>query len=64
VVDVSKFTDDDKKQLAHSHIENMRNYFSSSFGNLQEFYKDIHNTDDIALCMTASLYADKEDVVE
>lgn len=64
VVDVSKFTDDDKKQLAHSHIENMRNYFSSSFGNLQEFYKDIHNTDDIALCLTASLYADKEDVVE
>ena len=64
IVNVSQFTDEDKKQLAHNHINNMREYFSSNFNNLQEFYKDIHNTDDIALCMTTSLYANKEDVVE
>jgi hypothetical protein len=29
-----------------------------------DFYKDIHNTDDLVLCMTASLYADREDVIE
>ncbi|MBO7504871.1 hypothetical protein J6T66_01630 [bacterium] len=31
---------------------------------LTEFYKKIDSTEDIALCITASLYADKDDVIE
>jgi hypothetical protein len=31
---------------------------------LSEFYTNIHNTEDLALCISASLYADKDDVIE
>jgi hypothetical protein len=31
---------------------------------LQDFYTSIKSTEDLALCITASLYADADDVVE
>ena len=63
-VDVSKFTPDNKKELAHKHILNMQAYFGANFNNLKDFYANIHNTDDLAICMTTALYADKDDVIE
>jgi hypothetical protein len=42
----------------------MKTHFEEKYGDLQDFYTNIHNTDDLALCMTASLYASKEDVIE
>jgi hypothetical protein len=41
-----------------NHLEN---YNQNELG---DFYTNIHSTDDIALCMTASLYVDKNDVIE
>jgi hypothetical protein len=32
--------------------------------NLRDFYTSIDSTDDIALCITASLYASRDDVIE
>jgi hypothetical protein len=31
---------------------------------LSDFYTNIHSTEDLVLCITASLYADKNDVIE
>lgn len=63
VIDKSKFTEDDKLQLAHNHLSNMKLYLEN-YKNLKDFYANIHSTEDIALCITASLYADKNDVIE
>ena len=63
-VDTTKITEDKKKELVHFHIENMKTHFEEKYEDLQDFYANIHNTDDLALCMTASLYASKEDVIE
>ena len=63
-VDESKFTNDVKKEFAHRHISNMKTHLESNYDDLKDFYTNIKNTDDIAICMTASLYADKNDVIE
>ena len=63
-MDTSKITDSQRKELAHKHIINMKNHLESNFNDLKEFYENIHNSDDLVLCMTASLYVDKEDVIE
>ncbi len=62
-VNATKFTPDDKKKLAQYHIITMRTHLEN-YDNLKDFYTNIHNTDDLVICMTASLYADKEDVIE
>jgi hypothetical protein len=36
----------------------------SNYNDLKDFYENIHNSDDIVLCMTAALYANKDDVIE
>jgi hypothetical protein len=41
-----------------SHLENYND------NDLSDFYTNIHSTEDLALCITASLYADKDDVIE
>lgn len=69
VVDEAKITETDKLKLAHNHLINMKAhlelYKDDQKGvDLSEFYKNIHSTEDIALCITASLYADKNDVIE
>ena len=65
IVDESKITQDDKIKLAHNHIINMKNHLEKYKDNdLSDFYANIHSTEDIALCITASLYADKDDVIE
>ncbi len=65
VVDVTKFTEDDKLMLAQKHLQNMKSHLEKyNENNLKDFYAHIHNTDDIAVCVTASLYADKDDVIE
>jgi hypothetical protein len=63
-VDESKFTDDTKKELVHKHIINMKNHFETNYNDLKDFYENIHSTDDIAVCMTVSLYAYKNDVID
>jgi hypothetical protein len=69
VVDTSKFTESDKLKLAHNHLVNMKSYLEIYKDNqrdidLSDFYTSITSTEDIALCITASLYADKDDVIE
>ena len=65
VVDESKITESDKKKLAHNHITIMKTYLEGFKSNdLSDFYTNIHSSEDIALCMTTALYADKEDVIE
>lgn len=64
LVNESKFTDETKKILAHQHIINMKTHFETNYNDLKDFYENIHSTDDIAICMTASLYAYKDDVIE
>lgn len=63
-VDSSKITEDQKRELAHKHMINMKSYFEENYSDLTDFYANIHNTDDLVICMTASLYASKDDVVE
>ena len=63
-IDSSKITEDKKKELVHKHLINMKIHLESNFNDLKDFYTNIHGTDDIALCITASLYADKNDVIE
>jgi len=63
-VDTSKITEEKKKELAHKHITNMKTYLEGDFSELKDFYSTIHNTDDLVICFTAALYADKEDVIE
>ena len=62
-VDTSKITEDKKRELVHLHIANMKTYLEWNYENMKDFYSNIHNTDDLVICMTASLYADKEDVI-
>jgi hypothetical protein len=42
----------------------MKIHLEGNFNDLKDFYTNIHGTDDIALCITASLYVDKNDVIE
>ncbi len=63
VVDKSKFTEDDKLELTHNHLNNMKLHLEN-YNDLKDFYANIHSTEDIALCITASLYADENDVIE
>ena len=64
VVDTSKITDNEKKLLARKHIDNIKTHLIKNYSDLTEFYSNIHNMDDLAICITASLYADKNDVIE
>ena len=63
IVDESKFTEYDKLTLVHNHLISMKSYLEK-YDNLKDFYMNVHSTEDIALCITASLYADKDDVIE
>lgn len=59
------FTLEDKKKLAQYHLNNMKAHLGEYNKNgLRDFYGNISSTEDIALCITASLYADKNDVIE
>ena len=65
VVDESTITDTDKIKLAQGHLSIMKSYLENYKKNdLSEFYTNINYTEDITLCITASLYADKDDVIE
>ena len=69
IVDESKITEADKYKLARGHLVNMKAhlevYKNDAQGiDLTEFYKKIDSIEDIALCITASLYADRDDVIE
>ncbi|MBO7095093.1 hypothetical protein J6V86_02775 [bacterium] len=65
VVNPIPFTPEDKMNLAHYHIGNMKSHLEKYNDNdLKDFYTNIHSTEDLALCITASLYADKDDVIE
>jgi hypothetical protein len=65
MVDESKFTDSDKIKLAHDHVALMKSHLESFKANdLSDFYTNIHSTEDVALCMIAALYVDKDDVIE
>ena len=68
VVDADKVKDisyDQKLSLAHKHLQNMKLYLENYKDNdLSEFYTNIHSTEDLALCITASLYANQDDVIE
>ena len=61
----NKITDADKLKLAHGHLTLMKSHLENYNDNdLSGFYTNIHSTEDLALCITASLYADKNDVIE
>ena len=64
VINSWMITADIKKELVHHHIENMKKYLKENYNKLKDFYENIHNTDDIALFITASLYANRDDIVE
>lgn len=63
-VDTSKITEENKRELAHLHITNMKTHLEGDFSELKDFYSSIYNIDDLVICMTTSLYADKDDVIE
>lgn len=64
VIDEQKFTEDDKQQLAHNHLINMKSHLEKYNENeLSDFYTNINSTEDIALCITASLYANENDII-
>jgi len=64
-VDGSKFTSDDKLKLAHSHLISMKTHLENYKDNdLSDFYANIHSTEDLALCISASLYVNPNDVIE
>ncbi len=63
-VDSSKITEDQKRELAHGHIANMKKHFEENYNDLKDFYSEVHNIDDLVICMTASLYANKWDIIE
>jgi hypothetical protein len=53
------------RQLAKNHLKNMKAHLEKYNENdLSEFYTNIKSTEDLALCITASLYVDKDDVIE
>ena len=59
------FTPDDIKNLAQNHLKNMKTHLEEYDRNdLSDFYTNIKSTEDLALCITASLYAGVDDVVE
>ena len=58
------FTDADKLKLAQGHLTLMKSHLENKDNDLSDFYANIHSTEDLALCITASLYADKNDVIE
>ena len=59
------FTSDDIKNLAQNHLKNMKAHLEAYDDNeLQDFYTSIKSTEDLALCIATSLYADVDDVVE
>ena len=62
-IDASKISEQDKKEMVHKHINNMKSHLSN-YNDLKDFYENIHSSDDIVLCMTAALYANKDDVIE
>ena len=65
VIDKTKFTEDDKLALANNHLVNMKDHLEKyNDNNLSDFYTNIHSTQDLALCITASLYVNKDDVIE
>lgn len=60
-----KVTDADKLKLAQGHLTLMKSHLENyKDSDLSDFYTNIHSTEDLALCITASLYADKDDVIE
>lgn len=63
-VDSSKITDDQKRELAHEHIANMKKHLEENYDDLKDFYSEVHNIDDLVICITASLYANKGDIIE
>lgn len=63
-VDSSQITEAQKRKLAHEHIANMRKHLEENYDDLKDFYSDIHSIDDLVICITASLYANKEDIIE
>ena len=59
------FTPNDIKNLAQNHLKNMKAHLEAYDDNeLQDFYTSIKSTEDLALCITAALYADRDDVIE
>lgn len=64
LVDTTKIWENEKKMLAHKHLQIMKNYLESDYESMKDFYSTIHSTQDLALCITASLYVDKDDVIE
>lgn len=64
MVDSSKITDNQKRELAHKHIANMKKHFEENYNDLKDFYSEVHNIDDLVICITASLYSNKEDIIE
>ena len=64
-INPEKFTSDEKMNLAHYHLNIMKLHLENYKKNdLSDFYTNIHSTEDLALCITASLYANKDDVIE
>lgn len=65
IVDESKITEADKLKLAHGHLILMKSHLENYKDNdLSDFYTNIHSTEDLVLCITASLYVDTNDVIE
>ena len=64
-IDESKITETEKLKLAQNHLITMKSHLENYKDNdLSDFYTNIHSTEDLALCITASLYVDKDDVIE
>lgn len=64
-IDESKITETEKLKLAHNHLIAMKSHLEKYKDNdLSDFYTNINSTEDLALCITASLYVDKDDVIE
>lgn len=64
VVDPTKITYEKKRELVHLHMFNMKTYLEENYNNLGDFYSNIHNNNDLSLCIIASFYVDKNDVIE
>jgi len=63
VVKTSMIDEEQKQILIQKHITNMTQYLAK-YSDLSNFYKDIHTIDDLAVCMTTSLYCNQNDVIE
>jgi hypothetical protein len=42
----------------------MKKHFEENYNDLKDFYSEVHNIDDLVICITASLYSNKEDIIE